>query len=150
VWTRLVALALTAAADAVWDRCAAQRDTPPGPDEPWLAGAGLEGDSRAAGRLVRELLDAAECGGPAAGLRGLGRGGSIDGPGHVAHGSIRYADPDLDSITLGDGTRLVVPLEVIIVPPNHLQPGAEVKAHWVDTAGQKVVGVIDVVPPRWL
>lgn len=54
-------------------------------------------------------------------------------------GKIKSVDPASGSITLENGTRLMVPAEAVVEDHRLLQPGAEIRASFEEKDGQKVV-----------
>lgn len=58
-------------------------------------------------------------------------------------GTIKSVDPDGGVVTLGDGTRLMIPASVRI-QRDALKEGAAVKASYEERGGQKIVTSIEV------
>ena len=54
-------------------------------------------------------------------------------------GKIKSVDPTTRSITLENGTQLVIPTEAVVEDHRLLQPGAEIRASFEEKDGQKVV-----------
>lgn len=54
-------------------------------------------------------------------------------------GKIKSVDPTTRSITLENGTLLVIPTEAVVEDHRLLQPGAEIRASFEEKDGQKVV-----------
>jgi Cu/Ag efflux protein CusF len=54
-------------------------------------------------------------------------------------GKIKSVDPTTRSITLENGTLLVIPTEAVVEDHRLLQPGAEIRANFEEKDGQKVV-----------
>jgi hypothetical protein len=54
-------------------------------------------------------------------------------------GKIKSVDPTTRSITLENGTLLVIPTESVVEDHRLLQPGAEIRASFEEKDGQKVV-----------
>ena len=54
-------------------------------------------------------------------------------------GKIKSVDPTTRSITLENGTQLVIPTEAVVEDHRLLQPGAEIRASYEEKDGQKVV-----------
>jgi hypothetical protein len=54
-------------------------------------------------------------------------------------GKIKSVDPATRSITLENGTQLVIPTEAVVEDHRLLQAGAEIRASFEEKNGQKVV-----------
>ncbi len=61
-----------------------------------------------------------------------------------AEGKIVNLDRENKALTLDDGTRLVIPKNAHLAPPNELKEGSIVKATYETQNGQKVVTSIEV------
>ena len=69
----------------------------------------------------------------------------VAGAGEV-EGKIKSVDPATRSITLENGTQLMIPIGAVVADHRLLQPGAEVRASFEEKDGQKIV--ITLEPAR--
>lgn len=72
-------------------------------------------------------------------LAGVARAGEVEG-------KIKSVDPATRSITLENGTQLMIPIGAVVDDHRLLQPGAEIRASFEEKDGQKIV--ITLEPAR--
>ena len=72
-------------------------------------------------------------------LAGVARAGEVEG-------KIKSVDPATRSITLENGTQLMIPIGAVVDDHRLLQPGAEIRASFEETDGQTIV--ITLEPAR--
>ena len=72
-------------------------------------------------------------------LAGVARAGEVEG-------NIKSVDPATRSITLENGTQLMIPIGAVVDDHRLLQPGAEIRASFEEKDGQKIV--ITLEPAR--
>lgn len=69
-------------------------------------------------------------------LAGVAEAGEVEG-------KIKSVDPVTRSITLENGTQLMIPIGAVVDDHRLLQPGAEVRASFEEKDGQKVLMTLE-------
>lgn len=69
-------------------------------------------------------------------LAGVARAGEVEG-------KIKSVDPVTRSITLENGTQLMIPIGAVVDDHRLLQPGAEVRASFEEKDGQKILMTLE-------